>query len=32
MGWLKSGIGTDAALREIAVAWCEEHDIPYTET
>jgi hypothetical protein len=22
----------DAALREIAVAWCEEHGIPYTET
>ena len=21
----------DAALREIAVAWCEEHGIPYTE-
>jgi hypothetical protein len=21
----------DAALREIAVAWCEAHDIPYTE-
>jgi hypothetical protein len=21
----------DAALREIALAWCEEHDIPYTE-
>jgi hypothetical protein len=22
----------DEALREIAMAWCEEHDIPYTET
>ena len=22
----------DAALREIAVAWCEAHSIPYTET
>jgi Uncharacterised protein family (UPF0158) len=22
----------DAALREIAIAWCEEHGIPYTET
>ena len=22
----------DAALREIAVAWCKEHGIPYTET
>ena len=22
----------DEALREIAVAWCEEHGIPYTET
>ena len=22
----------DAALREIAVAWCEEHGVPYTET
>ena len=22
----------DAALREIAMAWCEEHGIPYTET
>jgi hypothetical protein len=22
----------DAALREIAVAWCEEHGLPYTET
>jgi hypothetical protein len=22
----------DAALREIAVAWCDEHGIPYTET
>ena len=22
----------DAALREIAVAWCEEHDLQYTET
>ena len=22
----------DAALREIALAWCEEHRIPYTET
>ena len=22
----------DAALREIAIAWCEAHDIPYTET
>src|SRR5215467_13948685 len=22
----------DAALREIAVAWCEEHEIPYDET
>jgi uncharacterized protein UPF0158 len=22
----------DAALQEIAVAWCEEHGIPYTET
>jgi hypothetical protein len=22
----------DAALREIAIAWCDEHGIPYTET
>jgi len=22
----------DAALREIALAWCEEHNIPYSET
>ena len=22
----------DAALREIALAWCKEHNIPYTET
>ncbi len=22
----------DAALREIAIAWCEAHDMPYTET
>jgi hypothetical protein len=22
----------DAALREIALAWCEEHNILYTET
>ena len=22
----------DEALREIAIAWCEEHGIPYTET
>jgi hypothetical protein len=22
----------DTALREIAVAWCEEHGIPYNET
>ena len=22
----------DAALREIAITWCEEHGIPYTET
>jgi hypothetical protein len=21
----------DAALREMALAWCEEHDMPYTE-
>ena len=33
MGWLKTWYRyRDAALREIAVAWCEEHGIPYTET
>ena len=28
-GWYRY---RDEALREIAIAWCEEHGIPYTET